>query len=64
MLKIENQNAKKIADRLNMLNALNANDEVSTNIVATDEIFLTTTQVTCVPPTCGFIHLSISRTNP
>ena len=63
LLKIANPNVKKRADRLNTLNALNENDEVSTNIIACNKIFLTIIDVACVLPMRRFIYFSISRVN-
>ena len=64
LLNIANPNAKKIADRLNMLNVLNTNNEVGTNVIFDNKIYLTMIDVTHTPPMHGFTCLSISRANP
>ena len=38
LLNAKNQNAKKIADRINMLNVLNSHDEVGTNITCDNKM--------------------------
>ena len=47
-----------------MLNVLNTNEEVSTNVACNNKMHLTMIDVTHTPPMHGFRCLSISRANP